>query len=730
MAWDADLSYDLLDTDGTVVAGFVPMRSPAAKTSDPLSGVGAGKCAVLPPVGADVSTIANDFRFGRYVRVNHLGSPMFTWRIEDGGPTRARADEEGYLQLSGKGWGNDWRYGLVRPYGGITAIPKPDNRIFNFASADFPNGGAWTTPVNRGVYGDPVEYSMLDAAGNTVAAPANWLDPLAQWIWPMDPSNVDGEAFFRATFLVTDEAPIGIAATGDNYYTVYLDGVPVLSEEDKLASWTEYKRVEKVLPPGIYTIGVAVRNPPVDGIVNVAGMLFSLFTIDAATGEPDTVLLRSEATPGIWTCTFVDDGDPAPGWNPFQILDTLLGECQAQGECVDWTFNFDATEDTEGASWNDVPHYAVPIGSTLLDALQGLSDQGWIEYHFQPGAKVLDGWMNQGGWDPTTGTSLRDVASSLTTDGSDVTLDDPDFGKTQPFYNRYLVRYPGGLLQVDGDLTDGVFAAMLTTDARDAVEAQRNGERAIYDTARTNNSITWKVTPIGSPSTPYVGFGIRAGVGCPNEFGVVATRPVVAITCIDETTEPRWQVTWQRRRLPAPARQSLIVDTLGSSVLGDAPGSVAKSSSGLGAAVPSQKPILDQRVVRAPTVADFPSGPPGGGGAAELVELPPFSFAGLIRNLFADDMRTTGYVPTEDFIVDEIVVTLADLDSAGTGTGPIFKVWENGVAQYTSPRITANLTTLTPTPFTLNEGNRVWCTISDDGLGDAIGLGIHLRRTP
>lgn len=112
-----------------------------------------------------------------------------------------------------------------------------------------------------------------------------------------------------------------------------------------------------------------------------------------------------------------------------------------------------------------------------------------------------------------------------------------------------------------------------------------------------------------------------------------------------------------------------------------------------------------------------------------VTEFPPFSLGGIVRNSFTGQQYASGryVVRGSTRTITSIDVTLSDLDSAGVNSGPMFQVYRSGSIVYSSPRITANLVTLTPSPFTLADGQVVWIQLNNQGNGDATNLTVTLR---
>lgn len=83
-----------------------------------------------------------------------------------------------------------------------------------------------------------------------------------------------------------------------------------------------------------------------------------------------------------------------PGWTPGQIVRRLLSDASSRGILVNTlAATFGSFSDSSGRSWSSgspnfwsyIPSFSIPIGSTVLSAIDSLAESGWIDYRMTPG---------------------------------------------------------------------------------------------------------------------------------------------------------------------------------------------------------------------------------------------------------------------------------------------------------------------------------------------------------
>ena len=117
-----------------------------------------------------------------------------------------------------------------------------------------------------------------------------WQDSKAKWIW-WDPnaatSTSVGSTWFRTTFTLPISASIGIEATADDSFTLYIDGKHILAGNN----WSTRYYNTTSLGAGVYALAVAANNAQ-----GAAGVIASVR--DLATGN---VIFRTDASVGSYT---------------------------------------------------------------------------------------------------------------------------------------------------------------------------------------------------------------------------------------------------------------------------------------------------------------------------------------------------------------------------------------------------------------------------------------------
>lgn len=713
MPWSPDITYKLLDYDGSFVSDIVLVRERSGVAQVAVSACGSGKLAV-DPGGLDVTSLAATFVYGRYIQVLQNGVAIAAWKIEGPSPERERDVAGGFLSLAGRGWACDWAGVKTLPPGGVGQKPAPDYRLFNFASPDHPDLAAavWeATSTVQGKVSDPASLrKSVDAAGDVVPAPIGFEDPDAYWIGPAaDYTDAPVDVFYRSVFTLASETTVAIVTTADNFYTVFLNGASIIGDTDKVNSWSERRRGEITLPAGTHHLAAKVRNTGVTDPLNPVGWAYTVFTMDA-NGAPDTIIARSDGTDEI----VAHDPAEEPGWTPGEILVLLFAEAQARGLLLDWTLSFDGDEDSAGAAWARIPSIAIGVGESMLRMLELLFDDGWIDWNADPDAKVMNAYA--AGHSVASAITLRDEDTSVTDDGVDVVLADVDWGQTEPAPNIAVVRYAKGYRYVD-DSAGAPYKeeVTLTVDTDIAAEADRLGALALARSANVSGAVTAQVDPVDGPSTPFSGFGLYDLVSVPSRAGVLTAVRTLSLTVKDDGVEPVYVAEWNLRRRSREVRRQELLQTLGSAIVGDAPASKPRSASNNGGYAPSSAPVFDAPALRAPALADFPTGPPPDDPTSvQALHEVVFSFPGLL-----DVEDDTGWwpVPFDCEIVEIEAVTRV---AAALGLRVINEAsveWFDTMADNTDVQTWAE-------SIALVAGTRLRARIQDvdDGLGEDLTI--------
>ena len=383
-----------------------------------------------------------------------------------------------------------------------------------------------------------------------------------------------GFHFYRASFTLAGDQEVKFTVTADNFYTLFLNGVPILGEFDNSLAWQEWKEITLTLPAGTHVIAAVVENIEADVDYNPSGFLFAAIAMAQYPGEVATTetlaLLVSNAAD--WSSTFTED--EWPGYIPSQIIDVCVDEAQARGALSHYTgHSFSELTDTDGNSWDSVdpesstlyvPVLAVKLSENCGDVLRALHSQGWIDWHFAADTLGLDAWAQGAVGTATAVTFARGV-----------NIGGLERGETQEYANALLIQWSGGFTEVEdaaeitafGDRVEG----FLHTDAATIPEAQRLGR---VDIARRafdeRQAVLITIEPASSAECPYEGFGLRDTVAIPNvaEDGTDTVRVLAIHFEQDDQGYAKWRLE-VNARWRAPEEEAMgLLRTIGGRTMG------------------------------------------------------------------------------------------------------------------------------------------------------------------
>ena len=504
---------------------------------------------------------------GRMVRLEIDGVPAFTFRIE-GRPQMIQVDEgeeSSYrVIVQGRGWAAILDDATVYPSRDVEGETpdledpfKQRDRVFSFASVDFPNGTLW--PQALEVY----EYSQLQAyrfqrvevsegSFENRPSPVDMPFPnsevyealtgseLAYWIVPPVASSSIGFFFYAGILTWTTEEPITFSMTADNLFRFYINGVQILDEESDVFMWEGWKEVTYPMRPGQYRLACVVENiegASAVGETDYGGWLMGSY-VRGADGNPKAgaittnALYRALYSPDIW-----------PGWTPGQIVERLIVEATGRGSLLNGSigYNFSAASDSSGNPWTAlhgglvtsyIPEFLVPVGSTMLSALDQLVEEGWVDWNMLPGGATLQMWSAEAG----AGTS-----AAAFTIGTNIVLLDRQ--TSRPVINSLLVSWQGGYVVVE-DAADvainGRLEDVYETNATSAEEASRRGEVELgrRTAASASESVRVVIEPTSTGELPYFGFFVNDFITVPDEDGNPTQLRVIAISCTVDDDGP------------------------------------------------------------------------------------------------------------------------------------------------------------------------------------------------
>ena len=409
-----EVTAELLDRDGTVVAGDPLLTAFGLTWYDEENGPGYGEVTMALSEAGSAELIP-----GRYVNCLVDGQVDFTWKIEGNPEFKIidRGEEKmQVIRVRGRGWTCIFDEALVYPEYALNFSVQTTWRLFSFASALFPNAGTWAAAVEQAEYLEGV--TEADCYGHWQRAPDGLAYPAPiGWPWGTHPSNLvngvpttnyveqfwlrtsnqpsyvsTGYYFFRRTFTLTDPlTAVKFTCTGDNFFTLFLEGVPILGEKmgannDHLM-WQGWKEQTIFLPAGEYTLGAVVYNisfadmgagAPVDSppclaqgwaggarYDNPGGLLCAIYVDGDIVDDPVPIVMSDDSWVGYY------DATSWPGWTPGQVFTQLNAEALAHGSITvynggTWTDDVDS----DGDAWRptdttvtrpDMPTFAAEV---------------------------------------------------------------------------------------------------------------------------------------------------------------------------------------------------------------------------------------------------------------------------------------------------------------------------------------------------------------------------------
>jgi hypothetical protein len=577
---------DLLDPDGTVVGAADLSLAFGITFYDEWNGPGHGAMSM-----ALSDSNAAYLTPGRFVNIEVEGTVRFTFKIE-GNPQYAqiqRGEEyEQIVNVKGRGWACVLDEAIVYPEVELNSRIDSSWRLFSFASPSFPNAGGWSPAVELYEFLDGVaEGKRLQAIdGNLYPSPVNFPWPISAnngtppgtsggsysptyWIWTEegDPSEEFeiGWAFFRNEFTLTADTIVTFAATGDNFFTLFVEGVPIIGEDADHWIWQGWKEVPIALSAGTYTIAAVVENVGFPGqtgpiSTNPGGFIATVHEVDG-NQVPTTVHL---VTDDSWDCVFVSNTGQWPGWTPGQIAALLVSEPVARGAMAAYSSDtYTDSVDSNGDAWRPLDptvdslyasSFAVEIGSSVLEAYGLLHEQGWINWHVQPGTFVVDIYR---GREPTPSSSATLAAG--------VNLMSLERAETEAYANALLVQWDQGLVEVvDAAAVTAAgtrIEAIYSADATSSADAEQQGRTELIKRAQAGfPAITAGVEPVSTADCPYEGFDLGDYVTIPNTSGGTELVKVLAINCAqDAEGNAEWTLELNRKlRVPERDNQKLL----------------------------------------------------------------------------------------------------------------------------------------------------------------------------
>lgn len=519
-------------------------------------------------------------QIGTEVRCYMFGQPVFSFPILQQPTINLWGDGEEAAQtmsITGAGRAKLLDKAKVYPPQGLDAAINAQHRLYTFASVDFPNAGTWGNALeiirsgnlDPGARKVPIEYTTVVSGEIEVVetvwvpAPNGWPVPDAYWIWGQLDTSVVGKNFFRKTFHITSTRTVAIMATADNYFTLYLDGTPLLGETDIEGNWKDYKRVDIKLEAGWHTFGcIGVNAPIAPGYENPSAILAAICDIDV---ESKPILPAIIQTDSSWQA--LPYPNPEPGWTPGQIMLDAITEAQARGALAGFAVDFTAFNDSLGNPWPFLEGYSVAIGSSVLDMLKGLVDQGHVDWRVKPGGKLLQ-MFNQTAIGINSG-----VTYEVTGDIETQMLVSQRFVPQSEILNRFLVKWSEGYFEINDNASQaawGDYEGFLSIDAPSKPDALAQAQVVINDTANPVYAVVMQVDPLGEDTSPYGAYGPGERVRARNPAGGLTWYQVQSITVAQtESSRPTIALELNARLSQSQREDFELLQGIGRAIVGD-----------------------------------------------------------------------------------------------------------------------------------------------------------------
>lgn len=738
MVFDPDLELELRSKAGALITDLPLARD--ITWNDALSAVGDGSFT-LPgddPNGASLIVGREIWCFYRGTFAQHLLLQRPAARSKHA----AGEESEQVWSVAALSVADELTYVKVTPFydWDWTALPplpfNPKHRPYTFATpqyviVDSGNPAGWHQAV-EGVGAtelDTIRHVMIDyitviggieyVESLEAPAPLEWKVPEAYWIWPQADTFVPGYAFFDDEFVVTEQQTVRFDVTADNEYTMFIDGHPILGN-DETRGWQNFERYEEVFQPGTYSLRFVAKNDPWDvPEANPAGLLYAVYTADNDDNVTGLLAWSSSTTLSL--------GYPTewPGMTAGQIISDLFYEAQQRGLLSGWTLDFSSTTDTDGDLFPPIPEFSVPIGSSYVDVLRDLVKQGWIDFRALPG-RTLQVWNASDGYD-------SGIAITVTGNVGTQQVESSDFEPISDApISALIINYDTGTTRIEDPAAAAAWGTReewVSVSASTEEEAIRQGE----DILAKNNEPHWsnvvQMRPTSDADAPYLGFQLGWQVDAPDiTDGPDLPRRVVNIQMSQDENGNAVPILDLENRVEPPEQPfNDLIESLGRGVVGSSvqrnTAQVTGSSSRTRTTShsPGLTPIFQGQTIRGQRKVYLPESVSAGGG---LSELPPFSLGGLLRTQFSVKMRTTSYWVTDAVTISRIDATLIGLD---TGAGPVFRLIQDGsTVLYTSGNLTTNSVTAA-VDIDVPADSLLHVELYDDGSGDAVGLTVHCR---
>lgn len=516
---------------------------------------------------------------GTEIRCYLFGQVVFTWEVLQNPRITLHAQGEEAAQkksVAGQGRAILLDKAKVYPARGVGNTVNAQHRLYTFASPDYPRAGTWGNAVSivrAGTLYDlravPIEYTTVVSGEENVVetvwvpAPNGWPIPDAEWIWGQLDTTIVGNCYFRKEFFIGSTTQVAIIASADNFFTLYLDGTPILGEGDIIHSWKDYKRVDLQLTAGWHTFGMIGTNAPwPPEYDNPSAILAAICNLDQDGEILEPAIIASDAT---WEA--LPYPAEVPGWTPGEVMIDAIQEVQARGGLAGFTYDFTAANDSLGNPWPIMEGFSTPVGSSLLDMLTGLNEEGWVDWRVKPGGKLFQ-MFNQGAIAVNSGITYEATGDLATSE-----IISQDFVPQVDVLNRYLVKWTSGYFEIEDTVSQaqwGDYEGFMSVDAASREDADRQAQVVLEQSAQPIFAVVCQVDPSDPDRFPYEAYGVGEKVRVANPDGGLTWYQVQSIT-VSQTELARVDVALElNARLNVQQREQFeLLQGLGRIIVGD-----------------------------------------------------------------------------------------------------------------------------------------------------------------
>jgi hypothetical protein len=319
----------------------------------------------------------------RLVRFKVDGEPRF-WGLIEAPSEKVQADPDNreagrVVKFKGRGASAMMEDAAIFPVLGLGRV-SPDSRIFAWPSTAF-DDTAWDDAVALKQVNDDTEPWS--------GAPQDWRDHdnASVWVGPVD-GDVPGEpvpggfVLFRDTFTIGsgDGGEYVIDVTADDGFVIYIDDEKI-GEEQGAGMWGVTRATQPfMLDEGDHQIAVKLLNfDRPNNATNVMGMPLTMFRMGGGGAVLSDVVFRLTAASKMLAFP-----DHEPGFTPGKLVADLHEEALSRGCLLNVSYVFDADVDSLGASWVDDPDLLFPVGTSYLDVLRRLAEEGACDFTINP----------------------------------------------------------------------------------------------------------------------------------------------------------------------------------------------------------------------------------------------------------------------------------------------------------------------------------------------------------